>query len=113
MKGQEEKVASEAQNLANIKAWQQLFTVGAQAAAEHHKCSMCERAFTGAEEAVFVQTCDHKARVQLPLAAQKKEAEHKLAADALATLVQARPLWEDCQRLEKEELPAATQAVAR
>lgn len=113
MKGQEEQVALEAQSLANIKAWQQLFTLGVQSAAEQHKCNLCDRAFTAAEEAVFVQSCDQKVKVSLPQAAQKKEAEHRLAADALAALVQARPMWEDCKRLETVELPAATQAVTR
>lgn len=113
LEGQQRQVEKEAQEVATIAAWRQLFTMGIQNATAQHKCNMCERPFTAAEEAAFVQNCDHKVKVQLPEAERKKEADHRAAADVFKMLTQARPTWEDCQRLKNEELPAAEHTAAR
>ena len=105
-------VEKEADALAVITAWKSVYNAGLANAVASHTCNLCERPFTAPEEAAFVQKIDQKVR-QLPIAEQAKTAEHRAAVDLLKTLTQARPTWEDCQRVEKEELPAAEQTAVR
>lgn len=101
----------EATHLASAKAWVQLIDHGIQAAKEQHQCFMCERAFDGAQEAAFLHTSNERATVTLPNAVRDKERSHRAAADVMATLVQARPVWEECQRLQDQDVPQAEETL--
>ncbi len=107
----QKKVDFEAKELASTQAWLQLIETGIAQAEQHHLCFMCERGFTPAEEATFVQSCTHKAKVELPAAEQQKQRDHRAATELMGTLVQARPVWEECQRMQEHDVPQAEEAL--
>lgn len=108
----ERACADESSGLADLRAWAKVMEMGLTKADHDGRCLLCSRPFDAAELAQFRLSTQEKTSQQLPLAMRDKEAALREASDLLAVLQRSRPRWEECKRLQDEDIPAAEAAQA-
>ena len=100
-------VDEKTKSVANLVAYHGVIDQGMSHAEEHGKCMLCDRPFADAREKANFRTKQEDFLVELPAMRAEQEAELKTAADAVAALVRARPLWEECKKLKERDIPKA------
>jgi len=93
--------------VANLVAYRGVIDQGMSHAEAEGKCMLCDRPFADAREKANFHTKQEDFLTELPAMRAEQEAALKTAADAVAALVRARPLWEECKKLKERDIPKA------
>jgi len=106
----EQDVQEKKGEVANVTALINVIQRSIAHADDHKECMLCLRPFADAKEtADFVAVQRQSVQVDLPGARAVHETGLTEATAAIAALVRARPLWEECQRMKERDIPKATE----
>jgi len=103
----EKDVQAKAAEVANVNALINVVQRSIAHAHEKNECILCERPFVANEAANFFGVQQQAVQVDLPTARGEHEMALAEANNAIAALVRARPLWEECQKLKDRDIPKA------
>ena len=103
----EKDIQEKAAEVANVNALINVVQRSITHAHEKNECILCERPFVANEAANFVVAQQRAAQEDLPAARSGHEMALTEANNAIAALVRARPLWEECQKMKDRDIPKA------
>ena len=103
----EKAVQEKAAEVANVNALINVVQRSITHAHENNECILCERPFVANEAANFFGVQQRAVQEDLPTARGEHELALTEANNAIAALVRARPLWEECQKMKDRDIPKA------
>ena len=103
----EKDVQAKAAEVANVNALINVVQRSIAHAREKNECILCERPFVANEAANFFGVQQRAVQEDLPTARGEHEMALAEANNAIAALVRARPLWEECQKMKDRDIPKA------